>query len=322
MSTIRRRFRAVVISQSWHLMQATCGECSSDDSIKVMVKRISRSNQNSYPSLLQDKRRRSLVSYQKGVALSLEEWDKFNEEFAAIESEVRQLRSQNEQVVPVPPTGVKRNLQSAFDSSYEWSRQGTMRWMCVGEGGKVMHNLCMLYVKDQVRFLFVICTRFCKWSRDHGTVWKEHGTRWTGMGRHFLIMVTDVLNGWLMRSGLMTWPLEWLTNGPPRDWVLLVVGRASSHRLSLNGGRTKARVNSPPSDWVHVVLGQIFISEVLPVIEFMWWQDSILLTVDSEWCQKLGTICNLTTSMSHCLSICIRDGLLTYEIESQNWKWS
>ena len=30
----------------------------------------------------------------KGVALSLEEWDKFNEEFAAIDSEVLRLRSQ------------------------------------------------------------------------------------------------------------------------------------------------------------------------------------------------------------------------------------
>ena len=119
--------------------------------------------------------------------------------------------------------------------------------------------------------------------------------------------------------------LEWMTNRPSKDWVLLVVGLASSHRLSPIGGRTKAHVKSPPndwfhvvagqcspSDWVHVVAGQIFISEVLPVIEFMWWwKDSIFPAIEFVWWQdKLGTICNLTISMSHCLSICIRDGLL------------
>ena len=88
-------------------------------------------------------------------------------------------------------------------------------------------------------------------------IWEWVG--WNGLT--FSIMVTDIPNGWAVRSGSMIWPFEWLTNGPPRDWVLLVVGRASSHQLSLSGGRTKAQVNRPPSDWVHVVVGQILMSK-------------------------------------------------------------
>ena len=97
----------------------TLGQRGNENSIRVMVKEFQGKIQVHIRHYYKTKDEDRWYPTKKGVALSLEEWDKFNEEFAAIDSEVRRLRSQNEQVVPVPPTGVKRNLQSAFDSSYE-----------------------------------------------------------------------------------------------------------------------------------------------------------------------------------------------------------
>ena len=55
----------------------------------------------------------------KGVALNLNEWDKFVESLVDIDAKVRQLRCKNEQVEPIPPTATKRNLQSAFGGEDE-----------------------------------------------------------------------------------------------------------------------------------------------------------------------------------------------------------
>ena len=55
----------------------------------------------------------------KGVTLTLEEWDKFNESYIDIDAKVRRLRCKNEQIEPLPPKGIKRNLQSAFGGEDE-----------------------------------------------------------------------------------------------------------------------------------------------------------------------------------------------------------
>ena len=220
---------------------------------------------------------------------------------------------------------------------------------------RVMHNLCTLEVKDQICF----CLYYALYFVNKAEIMEQYGKD-TGLGGLEWVDIFDQgyrRSQWMANEGWfddmtaqvidkkeisvsststmsssstsidhsLPGLLEWMTNRPSKDWVLLVVGLASSHRLSPNGGRTKAHVKSPPndwfhvvagqcspSDWVHVVAGQIFISEVLPVIEFMWWwKDSIFPAIEFVWWQdKLGTICNLTISMSHCLSICIRDGLL------------
>ena len=67
----------------------------------------------------------------KGITLNLEEWDKFTEVFSEIDSEVRRLRSQNEEVEPVFTIGSKRNLQSAFGGNYEWL---FVLWFCMWKG--------------------------------------------------------------------------------------------------------------------------------------------------------------------------------------------
>ena len=54
----------------------------------------------------------------KGVTLNLEEWDKFNEVFSEIQSDVKRLRSMNDEVEPVFAIATKRNLQSAFGRDY------------------------------------------------------------------------------------------------------------------------------------------------------------------------------------------------------------
>ena len=51
---------------------------------------------------------------QKKVALDLGEWNKFVKFLVYIDGKVRQQHCKNEQVEPMPPTGIKRNLQSAF----------------------------------------------------------------------------------------------------------------------------------------------------------------------------------------------------------------
>ena len=55
----------------------------------------------------------------RGVTLTLGEWDNLKESFVHIDAEVRRLRCENEQVKPVPPKGIKRDLQSAFGGEDE-----------------------------------------------------------------------------------------------------------------------------------------------------------------------------------------------------------
>ena len=54
----------------------------------------------------------------RGIALDLEEWDTLSEQFIAIDTEVRRLRSRNEDVKPIFGGGIKRDLQSAFGANY------------------------------------------------------------------------------------------------------------------------------------------------------------------------------------------------------------
>ena len=96
----------------------TLGQRGNENSIRVMVKEF-HGKIRVYISYFKTKAEDRWYPTKNGVALSLEEWDKFNEKLATIDSEVRRLRSQNEQVTPVPPTGVKRDLQSAFGGSHE-----------------------------------------------------------------------------------------------------------------------------------------------------------------------------------------------------------
>ena len=70
----------------------------------------------------------------KGVALNLSEWDKFVESLVDIDAKVRQLRCKNEQVEPIPPTGIKRNLQSAFGGEDDWMCEMFVLWMYAWEG--------------------------------------------------------------------------------------------------------------------------------------------------------------------------------------------
>ena len=53
----------------------------------------------------------------KGVALNLDEWDKFTDEFQAIDLEVRRLRCKNDEVAPVPLKRAKIDSQSTHDGS-------------------------------------------------------------------------------------------------------------------------------------------------------------------------------------------------------------
>ena len=74
------------------------------------------------------------ILQKKGVALNLNEWDKFVESLVDIDAKVRQLRCKNEQVEPIPPTATKRNLQSAFGGEDEWMCEMFVLWMYAWEG--------------------------------------------------------------------------------------------------------------------------------------------------------------------------------------------
>ena len=66
----------------------------------------------------------------KGVALNLGEWDTFLESLIDIDAKLRQLRCKNE---PSPPTGIKKNLQSAFGGEDDWMCEMFVLWMYVYE---------------------------------------------------------------------------------------------------------------------------------------------------------------------------------------------
>ena len=168
---------------------------------------------------------------------------------------------------------------------------------CVwGREERVMHNLCTLDVGDQGRFCLYYALDFVNEAEimeQYGTEMGLGGLEWINIFdygyRHSQWMsneewfndmvsrVTDKLKLISVSSSStisssspsigisLSGPLEWMTDKPPGDWVLLVEGQASSRRLSPSGGRTK------------------LMSKVLPAIEFMWWQDSVLPAIEFLW---------------------------------------
>ena len=56
---------------------------------------------------------------ERGVALNLEEWETFLDNFAEIDFEIRQLKTENDKATSIPSTDVKRNLCSTFGGVYE-----------------------------------------------------------------------------------------------------------------------------------------------------------------------------------------------------------
>ena len=92
----------------------TLGKRSGENSLNVSVKEYNGKTLVHIRHYFKIKDNDRWYVTRKGVALTLEEWDKFNESFVAIDAEVRRLRCKNEQVEPVPPTTVKRDFQSAF----------------------------------------------------------------------------------------------------------------------------------------------------------------------------------------------------------------
>ena len=92
----------------------TLGERSIDNRIKVVVKDYQGEVKVHIRHFLKRANTDHWYPITKGITLNLKEWDRFKDNFEAIDLEVRRLRSKNEQVTPVPPTSAKRNLQSAF----------------------------------------------------------------------------------------------------------------------------------------------------------------------------------------------------------------
>ena len=70
----------------------------------------------------------------KGVAMNLSEWGTFLESLIDIDAKRRQLRCKNMQVEPIPPTGIERNLQSAFGREDEWMWEMFVLWVYAQEG--------------------------------------------------------------------------------------------------------------------------------------------------------------------------------------------
>ena len=94
----------------------TLGQRSGENSIKVVVKEYQGQVKVHIRHYFKAEEEDRWYPTKRGVALDLAEWDKFNESYIDIDTEVRRLRSKHEQVTAIPPRGVKRNLQSAFGS--------------------------------------------------------------------------------------------------------------------------------------------------------------------------------------------------------------
>ena len=182
---------------------------------------------------------------------------------------------------------------------------------CVwGREARVMHNLCTLSVNDQVRFCLYYALDFVNEAEileQYGEEMGLGGLEWVDIFdhgyRHSQWMVNEEWLDDMTARVIDKWTSQGLSSHGGRSSVLPLV--------ESEGGRTKAHVISPPSDWVRVVVGQTVMSKVLPVIEFMWWQDSVLPVIEFIWWQdKSGMICNLTTHTFSHLSCCILDELL------------
>ena len=97
----------------------TLGKRSGENSLNVSVKKYNDKTLIHIRHYFKIKDDDRWYPTKKGVALTLEEWDKFNESFVDIDAEVKRLRSKNEQVKPIFTKGTKRDLQSAFGGNNE-----------------------------------------------------------------------------------------------------------------------------------------------------------------------------------------------------------
>ena len=133
---------------------------------------------------------------------------------------------------------------------------------------------------------------------DEAEIRKQYGNEWLGNLGIWEIWMAGYLwsrrqTFYLVKSGWPTWSPLYSTNGPPHDWVHVVVRRASFPCMSAFGSRTDTRVDCPPSDWVcmmaglcpskgwvHVVAGQAIWNHYLAIQ--MWFSWLCLLKVSSS----------------------------------------
>ena len=126
------------------------------------------------------------------VVLKLGEWDKFVESLVYIDAKVKQLRCKNEQVEPIPPTSIKRNLESAFGED-DWVCGVFVLWML-----RIVKS-CIIYVVSML--LFICMCRFFR-HNDHGAIW-EWG-RFGGV-RMVWCLGSGVQAFHLYKSGSLMW---------------------------------------------------------------------------------------------------------------------
>ena len=79
-----------------------------DGKIKIHIRRFCKSQKDEWKATA------------KGIALDLSEWDKLNEQFAAIDLEVSRLRRDYEQDQSILGGGIKRDLETAYGNNYAW----------------------------------------------------------------------------------------------------------------------------------------------------------------------------------------------------------
>ena len=112
----------------------TLGKHKGENALKVVVKEYDGQVLIHFRHYCQVSGEDRWYPTKKGVALNLNEWDKFFESLVDIDANVRQLRCKNEQVEPIPPTATKRNLPSAFGGEDEWMCEMFVLWMYAWEG--------------------------------------------------------------------------------------------------------------------------------------------------------------------------------------------
>ena len=79
---------------------------TAENSLKVTVKEFDGKVLNHFRHYFKVAGEDRWYPTRKGVALNLNEWDTFLESLIDIDAKVRQLRCKNEQVEPIPPTGI------------------------------------------------------------------------------------------------------------------------------------------------------------------------------------------------------------------------
>ena len=96
----------------------------------------------------------------KGITLNLEEWDKFTEVFSEVDSEVRQLRSKNEEA------------ESGLKEIYCQHLVGIMSECVCGTSSNLMHNVCTLQKLDPIHY----CIYFARDFVDEVVITEQYGT--------------------------------------------------------------------------------------------------------------------------------------------------